>query len=66
MVLDPETADRTGFQTHEGNYIFNCLPFGLCDAVEMFQALMLRILKGLAALAVPVYLDDILVMGKTP
>jgi hypothetical protein len=61
--LDPATADRTGFQTHEGNYIFRRTPFGLCGAVQFFQMLMQRVLKGLKVL---IYLDDILVMGKDP
>jgi hypothetical protein len=66
VALDPETADRTGFQTHEGNFSFRRLPFGLCGAPQMFQALMLKVLRGLAASTVLVYLDDILIMGKDP
>jgi hypothetical protein len=66
VALDPETADRTGFQTHEGKFSFRRLPFGLCGAPQMFQALMLKVLRGLAACTVLVSLDDILIMGKDP
>jgi hypothetical protein len=64
--LDPDTADRTGFQTHEGNYAFKRTPFGLCGAVQFFQMVMQKVLRGLAPSKVLIYLDDILVMGKDP
>jgi hypothetical protein len=48
--LDPDTADRTGFQTHEGNYAFKRTPFGLCGAVQFFQMVMQKVLRGLAPL----------------
>jgi hypothetical protein len=66
VALDPQTVDRTGFQTHEASFIFKRLPFGLCNAVQMFSALMQRVMKGLPASTVLVYLDDILIMGKDP
>jgi hypothetical protein len=64
--LDPDTAKRTGFQTHEGNYAFKRTPFGLCGAVQFFQMVMQKVLRGLAPSKVLIYLDDILVMGKDP
>ena len=47
VALDPETADRTGFQTHEGNFVFKRLPFGLCGGVQFFQMVMMKALRGL-------------------
>ena len=64
--LDPETADRTGFSTQEGNFCFKRVPFGLCGAVQFFQQVMQKVLRGLTPSSVLVYLDDILVLGKTP
>ena len=64
--LDPETADRTGFSTQEGNFCFKRFPFGLCGAVQFFQQVMQKVLRGLTPSAVLVYLDDILVLGKSP
>jgi len=64
--LDPETADRTGFSTQESNFAFKRVPFGLCGAVQFFQNVMMKVLRGLTPSSVLVYLDDILVLGKTP
>jgi hypothetical protein len=66
VALDPEAADRSGFQTHKASYICKRLPFGLCNAVQMFSALMQRVMKGRPASTVLVYLDDTLIMGKDP
>jgi hypothetical protein len=64
VELDPQTADRTGFMTDEGNFVFKRLPFGLCGAVQFFQMVMQKVMRGLTPSAVLIYLDDILVMGK--
>ena len=40
------------------------MPFGLCNAPEMFQRLMETVWAGLAFDKCFVYLDDILVIGK--
>ena len=57
-----EEADRqkTAFNTSEGLYQFNMMPFGLCNASATFQRLMDRVLHGLKCL---VYIDDIVVVG---
>src|SRR5208282_5247108 len=44
--LDPETADRTGFTTQEGNFCFKRVPFGLCGAVQFFQQVMQKVMRG--------------------
>ena len=41
------------------------MPFGLCNAPATFQRLMEPVLVGLAREKCIVYLDDILVMGRT-
>ena len=64
--LNPETADRTGFSTQEGRFRFKRVPFGLCGAFQFFQQVMHKVLRGLTPSSVLVYLDDILVWGKTP
>ena len=51
--------------THEGLYEFLVMPFGLCIAPATFQRLMEITLRGLARHKCVVYLDDIMVMGKT-
>ena len=41
------------------------MPFGLCNAPATFQRLMESVLAGLARSSCTVYLDDILVIGKS-
>ena len=41
------------------------MPFGLCNTPATFQRLMEAKLRGLARQKCVVYLDDILVMGRT-
>jgi hypothetical protein len=41
------------------------MSFGLCNALATFQRLMETVLAGLARDSCMVYLDDILVIGKT-
>lgn len=64
--LDPETAHKTGFKTSDGNWCFKRLAMGLTGAVQCFQMLMQKCLKGLSPNAVLIYLDDLLVLGKNP
>jgi hypothetical protein len=65
-TLDPETSDRTAFSTHDGNFSFLRVPFGLCGAVQFFQMIMQRVLRGITPTTVLIYLDDLLVMGTSP
>ena len=41
------------------------MPFGLCNAPATFQRLMSKVLKGLVNEKCMVYLDDLLVMGRS-
>ena len=56
---------KTAFSTTEGFYEFKVMPFGLCNAPATFQRLMDIVLSGLQWSNCLVYLDDIIVMGKT-
>jgi len=48
-----------------GQFRFKVLPFGLLNAVSLFQKLQDRILAGLNWFTCPVYLDDIVVFSRT-
>lgn len=65
VEIDPDSWEETAFCSHSGLYEFGVMPFGLCNAPATFQMLMEAVLTGLAREKCLVYLDDILVMGKT-
>ena len=51
--------------TSEGLYEFNVLPFGLCNGPATFQCLMNILLAGIQWQDCLVYLDDVIVLGRT-
>jgi hypothetical protein len=55
---------KTAFTSHKGLYQFNVMPFGLCNAPATFQRMMDNLL-GAHKDKCLVYLDDIIIMGKT-
>lgn len=63
--IHPEDKEKTAFSTGTGLYQFTVMPFGLCNAPATFERLMEMVLKGLTWKICLVYLDDILVMGKS-
>lgn len=54
----------TAFRTHLGVYQYRRLVFGLSSAAEIFQRTIESVLEGLEG--VIVFIDDILVFGRTP
>ena len=63
--MDSESRQKIVFCSHSGLYKLNVMPFGLCNALATFQRLMEAALVGLAREKCIVYLDGILVMGRT-
>ena len=63
--MHPDDREKTAFCTADGLFEFNVMPFGLCNAPATFQRLMDLILAGLQWSACLVYLDDIIIMGKS-
>ena len=58
--------EKTAFATPLGGlYHYITMPFGLCSAPSTFQRLIERALHGLQWHIVVLYLDDIIVMGRT-
>ena len=57
--------ERTEFATRKGLYSLKGMQFGLCNAPATFERLMESVLRGVQWQICLVYLDDIIVVGKT-
>ena len=57
--------DKSAFVTRSGCFRFTVMPFGMTCAPSVFQRLMDFVLCGLSYLTCLVYLDDIIVFGRT-
>ena len=62
--MDPGSKEKIAFST-PGLFEFSVMPFGLCNSPATFQRLMSNVLAGLVPKACMVYIDDVLVIGKS-
>ena len=60
-----EDREKTAFSCGGGLWQWRVMPFGLCNAPATFERLMERVLAGLHWKTLLVYLDDVIVFGKT-
>jgi len=65
IPIAAEDRDKSAFVTRSGCFRFTVMPFGLTCAPSVFQRLMDFVLNGLHYLTCLVYIDDIIVFGKT-
>lgn len=63
--LHHEDKEKTAFSAGSGLYQFTVMPFGLCNAPATFERLMECVLRGLTWETCLVYLDDVIVFGRT-
>ena len=64
IPLDKPSIPKTAFNPLFGKYEYVKVPFGLPQAPPYFQELMTGILKEFSCTIA--YLDDIIIMSKTP
>ena len=65
IEMDEVDKEKTAFSTPQGHFEFNVMPFGLTNAPATFQRLMECALAGLSPEQCLIYLDDIIVFGKS-
>ncbi|KAJ8016328.1 hypothetical protein DPEC_G00006050 [Dallia pectoralis] len=65
VEVDPIDRPKTAFSTRQGLFEFNVLSFGLCNAPSTFQRLMDVVLADSQWTSCLVYLDDIIVFGRS-
>ena len=65
VEMEPDDRPKTAFVTSKGLYQFKVMPFGLCNAPATFERLMETVLCGLQWDICLIYLDDVIVFGKT-
>ena len=65
VAMDEYDKEKTSFSTRRGQYEFNKMPFGLSGAPATFQRIMHTILRDQIWSKCVIYLDDILIFGKT-
>ena len=62
--LTPEARLKSAFCVRSGLYLWNVMPFRLCNAPSTFERLMETVLLGLQWRTCLVYLDDIVIFVK--
>ena len=63
--LDPRDQEKSAFCTTEGLFEFKVMPFGLCNAPATFMRLMDLVLAGLQWSSCLVYIDDVIIVGRS-
>lgn len=64
VQIQEQDKEKTTFVCHRGLFEFNVMPFGLCNAPQVFSDLMSVVLQGLDSFVLA-YLDDILIFSKS-
>ena len=65
VMLDEDAKLKSAFTVPGGLYQWKVVPFGLCNAPSLFERLMEKIFTGLHWKILLIYLNDIVVYGKT-
>ena len=65
IKIRPEDKEKTAFSIGKGLWQFTIMPFGLCNAPATFERLMEKVLRNLLSKICLVYLDDVIIFGKS-
>ena len=65
IPIKQEDIPKTAFVTRQGLWEFTAMPFGLTNAPATFQRLMELVCKGLQWSSCLIYLDDVIIFGRT-
>ena len=65
VKMAEEDKEKTAFSFGQGLWQFTVVPFGLSNAAPAFERLMERVLEGTQGKGTLVYLDDVIVYGRT-
>ena len=65
VELDEKDKEKTAFSIGTGLWQFTVMPFGLSNAPATFERLMEQVLAGLPLNTALIYLDDVLVAGRS-
>lgn len=65
VEMDPQSKHKTAFSTGDGLYQWKVMPMGLKNSSRTFQRLMELVFNGMHWTRVCVYIDDVVIFGKT-
>ncbi|GBM00613.1 Retrovirus-related Pol polyprotein from transposon 297 [Araneus ventricosus] len=65
VEIQPEDKEKTAFTTGQGLWQFKVMPFGLCNGPATFETFLETLLRGLTSEGCLVYIDDIIIVGRT-
>lgn len=65
IEVDEKDIPKTAFNTENGHYEFLRMPFGLRNSPSTFERVIESVLRGLNNNICLVYMDDIIIMGKS-
>ncbi|GBN80685.1 Retrovirus-related Pol polyprotein from transposon 17.6 [Araneus ventricosus] len=61
LEMEEDSKKFTSFVTHDGQYEFNKVPFGLCNSPSIFQRFINHVFRDLKEGIVIIYMDDIII-----
>ena len=64
LKMEEGDRDKTAFVTKYGMFLFNRMPFGLCNAPATFSRALALVLRRLSWDCVVSFLDDLIILGK--